>query len=75
MTAAEKLRARAAALREQAAEAAKDCVRVAREMAAAGSASEYESLELDRQVLDCMNRRFGQWAGKLDEAAYELENP
>jgi hypothetical protein len=45
-------------------------------MLSADTASEHvEALALEAQVADCMNRRYQQWAAKLDEAAYELENP
>jgi len=69
------LRARATSLRERSADAAREQARLSREMLAAGTANEHEALSLEAQVADCMNRRYQQWAARLDEAAYELENP
>ncbi len=69
------LRARAISLRVRADNAAQDHARLAREKLKAASAAEHEALELEAAVADCMARRYRQWAAKLDEAAYELENP
>jgi hypothetical protein len=70
----ESLRARATSLRAQADLAAKEHVRIARSMLGAEGA-EHTALELEAGVADCMSRRYQLWAARLDEAAYELENP
>ena len=76
MSAPAELRARATSLRAKSVEAAREQARLSREMLSADTASEHvEALALEAQVADCMNRRYQQWAAKLDEAAYELENP
>ena len=69
------LRTQAAAFREESARAAADKQEAVRAMAGAKSDNEHSAHELVAQVADCRNRRFAQWAGKLEEAAYELENP
>ena len=69
------LRAQASAFREESARAALDKEAAVVAMSAAGAAHEHSAFELVAQVADCRNRRFAQWAQKLEEAAYELENP
>jgi hypothetical protein len=72
---ADELRARAVVLRAKSEEASAEHARLAREMVATERAHEHAALQLEAGVADCMSRRYAQWAARLDEAAYELENP
>jgi hypothetical protein len=72
---AAELRAQAGAFRDESARAASEKADLARAMARAGSENEHRALELQAGVADCRSRRFAQWAARLEEAAYELENP
>lgn len=75
MSDAQAMRVRAVLLREQAEAAAVEHAQIARAMLGAAGVNERAALELEAQVADCMSRRYQLWAAKLDEAAYELENP
>ena len=76
MTPAEALRARATALRAAAATAADEHSTLARQMARTETKpNESAALALQALVADCMARRYQLWAARLDEAAFELENP
>lgn len=75
MSTAAELREEAAIMRVKAARYAARHGEVARAMARAGAENAHRALELEAGVADCMARRFTQWAARLEEAAYELENP